>query len=511
MSTEVIGSSSLSQQSPLDDRGLIKRESENVFIISKGYVPDMKVDAKFYATESLFQHLQNESRSSSSGFTSAFKQLANVATLPGIIGCSLGMPDLHSGYGFAIGNIAAMDMSKPEAVVSPGGVGFDINCGVRLLRSNLTESEIHEKRRELASALLAAIPAGVGSSSHHGKVDHPTLHQVLQDGMEWCLREGKSWPEDLLVTEEGGKFQNANPEDVSKRAKGRGREQIGTLGSGNHYLEVQVIDEVYDEEAARIMGLQQGGICIMVHTGSRGLGHQVCSDALSVCEKYIADHGEQLADRQLACVPIASPEGQKYLSAMACAANFAFCNRSLIAHDVREVFETIFEKSARDLDMHLVYDVAHNVAKIEDHLVNGEQKQVLVHRKGATRAFGPHHPSIPEKYKTIGQPVLIGGSMGTCSYVLIGTDEAMQGSFGSTCHGAGRRMGRREATRKLDSTKVLGNLRDQGVEVRVVTEKLAAEEAPETYKDVCEVVDCCHAVGISKKCVKLKPLIVIKG
>lgn len=510
MSTEVVGSSSTGQ-TRLDDRGLIKQESENVFLISKGYVPGMNVDAKFFATESLFRHLQEESRSSSSGFLSAFHQLANVATLPGIVGCSLGMPDLHSGYGFAIGNIAAMDMDDPAAVVSPGGVGFDINCGVRLLRSNLTEAEIQEHRQSLASALLEAIPAGVGSSSHHGKVDNPTLTEVLKDGMEWCQRVGKAWEEDLLVTEEGGKFPNANPADVSPRAKRRGRDQIGTLGSGNHYLEVQVVDAVYDEEAAKVMGLKLGGICIMVHTGSRGLGHQVCSDALSVCEKYIASHKQKLADRQLACVPIASPEGQSYLSAMACAANFAFCNRSLISHDVREVFASIFGRSARELDMHLVYDVSHNVAKIEDHIVNGQQKRVLVHRKGATRAFGPHHPSVPEKYKDIGQPVLIGGSMGTCSYVLIGTNEAMQGSFGSTCHGAGRRMGRREATRKLDSMQVLGDLRDQGVEVRVVTDKLAAEEAPETYKDVCEVVDCCHSLGISKKCVRLKPLIVIKG
>lgn len=494
----------------LEQMEYITQESENVFVIAKGHVPGMHVDAKFYATPPLLRQLVTEANKSSGGFLSALQQLANVATLPGIVGYSLGMPDLHSGYGFAIGNVAAMDMSNPDAVVSPGGVGFDINCGVRLLRTNLTAQDIVNVQNVLADALARAIPVGVGSSGNHRLTIHE-LDDVLKYGMEWAQRKGFSWEEDLQVTEENGRFKNANSNDVSNRAKQRGKAQVGTLGSGNHYIEVQMVDEVYDEEAAATMGLHKGQACVMIHTGSRGMGHQVCSDALATCERTLAARNEHIVDRQLACTPIDSPDGRKYLSAMACAANFAFCNRALITHDTRRVFSEVFGRSDRELDMHVVYDVAHNIAKIEDHRINNRNMRVLVHRKGATRAFGPNHPCLPEKYRAMGQPVLIGGSMGTCSYVLIGTESAMENSFGSTCHGAGRCMSRNQAKRELKTRAIMNDLEQHGVALRAATPHLVAEEAPQSYKDVSEVVDCCHFAGVSKKCVKLKPIVVVKG
>eukprot|EP01023_Acetabularia_acetabulum_P015338 TRINITY_DN17422_c0_g1_i3.p1 TRINITY_DN17422_c0_g1~~TRINITY_DN17422_c0_g1_i3.p1 ORF type:complete len:403 (-),score=86.82 TRINITY_DN17422_c0_g1_i3:840-2048(-) len=402
-------------------------------------------------------------------------------------------------------------MEDPNAVVSPGGVGFDINCGVRLLRTNLMEKDVVDVRSRLADAVYHAVPVGVGSSSLC-QLTKAELNEVLKDGMKWAERKGHCWPEDRHIVEEGGCFETANPESVSIRAKTRGQSQVGSLGSGNHYVEVQVVDEVYDKEGAECMGINKvGQVCVMIHSGSRGLGHQVCTDALQACDAVMKRKNIKVADRQLACAPINSKEGQQYLGAMASAANFAFCNRTLLAEEVRSAFKEVFRKDARDLDMHVVYDVAHNIAKIEQHIVDNEQKQVLVHRKGATRAFAPGHKEIPEKYQKIGQPVLIGGSMGTCSYVLTGTQKAMESTFGSTCHGAGRAMSRSKAMRVLDSKSVLSNLACDGIAVRIQTKRLAAEEAPQSYKDVCQVVETCHVTGISNKCVKLRPIVSIKG
>lgn len=402
-------------------------------------------------------------------------------------------------------------MSNPEAIVSPGGVGFDINCGVRLLRTNLKEEDVQPVKEQLAQALFDHIPVGVGSQ---GII--PTtakdLEEALAMGMDWSLREGYSWAEDKEHCEEYGRMLTANPEKVSARAKKRGLPQMGTLGAGNHYAEIQVVEEVYDPIAARKMGIDQvGQVCIMIHSGSRGLGHQVATDSLVAMEKAMARDGIHVNDRQLACARIDSPEGQDYLTAMACAANYAWVNRSSMTFLCRQAFAKVFNSTPDDLDMHVVYDVSHNIAKVEDHMVDGKMKTLLVHRKGSTRAFPPHHPLIPVDYQLTGQPVLIGGTMGTCSYVLTGTEQGMKDTFGSTCHGAGRARSRNSSRSKLDYQQVLDALKAKGIAIRVASPKLVMEEAPESYKDVCEVVETCHAAGVSKKAVKLRPIAVIKG
>merc|ERR1711935_1076835 len=407
----------------------------------------------------------NEYRSATSGasaFLPGVKQLANVAALPGIVKASLGMPDVHAGYGFAIGNIAAFDMSDPEAVVSPGGVGFDINCGVRLVRTNLHESY--------------------------------------------------AWAEDKEHCEEYGRMLGADPNKVSTKAKKRGLPQLGTLGAGNHYAEIQVVDEICDKQAALKMGIEkEGQIVIMIHSGSRGFGHQVATDALVEMERAMKRDGIRLNDKQLACARINSIEGQNYLAAMACAANFAFVNRTTMTFLVRQAFGKIFNTTPDDLDMHLIYDVSHNIAKVEEHIVDGKQKTLLVHRKGATRAFPPHHPLIPVDYQLIGQPVLIGGTMGTNSYVLTGTQAGFEECFGTTCHGAGRALSRSKSRRTLDYKDVLKKLEAKGISIRVASPKLVMEEAPESYKNVDDVVNTCHESGIAKKALKLRPIAVIKG
>lgn len=423
----------------------------------------------------------------------------------------MALPDVHSGYGFAIGNVAAFDMSDPEAVVSPGGVGFDINCGVRLIRTNLTEADVSPVKDQLAQALFDHIPVGVGSQ---GIIPTTTkdLEEVLAMGMDWSLREGYSWAEDKEHCEEYGRMLQADPSKVSARARKRGLPQMGTLGAGNHYAEVQVVDEICDPAAARKMGIDTlGQVCIMLHSGSRGLGHQVATDALATMEKAMARDGIVVNDRQLACARIRSQEGQDYLSAMACAANYAWVNRSSMTFLCRQAFAKLFKLTPDDLDMQVVYDVSHNIAKVEDHMVDGQLKTLLVHRKGSTRAFPPHHPLIPVDYQLTGQPVLIGGTMGTCSYVLTGTERGMAETFGSTCHGAGRARSRNAARNKLDYQQVLDTLKTKGIAIRVASPKLVMEEAPESYKDVTEVVETCHAAGLSKKTVKLRPIAVIKG
>lgn len=484
--------------------------------IKEGFAPNMRVPATFYVNDRLkalvFEELEHHCVAAGiGGFLPAVRQMSNVAALPGIVKYSIGLPDCHSGYGFAIGNVAAFDMGDPEAVVSPGGVGFDINCGVRLLRTNLSEEDVRPVQERLAQSLFDHIPVGVGSKGVI-PTNAKDLEAALEMGMDWSLREGYSWAEDKEHCEEYGRMLQADPSKVSRRAKKRGLPQLGTLGAGNHYAEVQVVDEVFDKRAAAQMGIERvGQVCVMIHSGSRGLGHQVATDALVAMEAAMARDGIQTNDRQLSCARIASQEGKDYLASMAAAANYAWVNRSSMTFLARQAFAKIFSSTPDDLDMHVVYDVSHNIAKVEEHFVNGEVRQLLVHRKGATRAFPPHHPLVPVDYQFTGQPVLIGGTMGTCSYVLTGTEHGMQTTFGSTCHGAGRAASRAKSRRTLSYEAVLSKLAEKKISIRVASPKLVMEEAPESYKDVTQVVDTCHEAGISKKAVKLRPLAVIKG
>jgi tRNA-splicing ligase RtcB len=476
----------------------------------------MKVEGVFYVNEPLERLMLDELKQSChsggyGGFLPGVKQIANVAALPGIVGRSVGLPDVHSGYGFAIGNMAAFDVSDPMAVVSPGGVGFDINCGVRLLRTNLHEKDVLPLKEQLAQSMFDHIPVGVGSKGiiPMGAKD---LEEALEMGMDWSLREGYIWAEDKEHCEEYGRMLQADPSKVSMRAKKRGLPQLGTLGAGNHYAEIQVVDEIYNEFNARKMGIEEKGqICVMIHCGSRGLGHQVATDALVSMEKAMKRDKIDVNDRQLACARINSTEGQDYLKGMAAAANYAWVNRSSMTFLCRQSFAKMFNTTPDDLDMHVIYDVSHNIAKVEEHFIDGKQKTLLVHRKGSTRAFPPHHPLIPVDYQLTGQPVLIGGTMGTCSYVLTGIQQGMNETFGSTCHGAGRALSRAKSRRNLDYMDVLHALEEKGISIRVASPKLVMEEAPESYKNVTDVVDTCHMAGISSKCIKLRPIAVIKG
>ncbi len=499
-----------------EEMAFLRRDTPTKYNISKGFVKNMRVEGSFYVNDKLeelmFDELRHHCQAGGyGGFMPAVKQIANVAALPGIVGKSIGLPDVHSGYGFAIGNVAAFDMEDPEAIVSPGGVGFDINCGVRLLRTNLTEKDVGPVKEQLAQSLFDHIPVGVGSK---GVI--PTsagdLDAALEMGMDWSVREGYSWGEDKEHCEEYGRMLQADPTKVGKRAKKRGLPQLGTLGAGNHYCEIQVVDEIYDKKAAARMGIDQiGQICVMIHSGSRGLGHQVATDALTNMETAMARDGLVTNDRQLACARITSKEGQDYLASMAAAANYAWVNRSSMTFLTRQAFAKQFESTPDDLDMHTIYDVSHNIAKVEQHMINGKPKQLLVHRKGSTRAFPPHHPLIPVDYQFTGQPVLIGGTMGTNSYVLTGTQQGMEETFGSTCHGAGRAQSRSKSRRNLSYREVLDKLAEKGIAIRVASPKLVMEEAPESYKDVCQVVDTCHEARISNKCIKLRPIAVVKG
>lgn len=490
----------------------LEKISHNLWRIKKGFVPNMRVEGRFYVNKNLepliFDELKQSDRG---GFLPALKQIANVAALPGIVGHSIGLPDVHSGYGFAIGNIAAMDMSDPEAVVSPGGVGFDINCGVRLLRTNLFEKDVQPVRESLCQSLFDHIPVGVGSKGLIPMKAHD-LDEAMEMGIDWSLREGYAWPEDKEHCEEFGRMLQADPTKVSLKAKKRGLPQLGTLGSGNHYAEIQVVDEIFDRSKAAKMGIEETGqVCVMIHSGSRGFGHQVATDALLEMEKAMKRDNIVLNDRQLACARINSPEGQNYLKAMACASNFAWVNRSTMTFLARQAFAKMFNSKPDDLDMHVIYDVSHNIAKCEEHLVDGKPKRLLVHRKGATRAFPPDHPLIPVDYQLTGQPIMIGGTMGTNSYLLTGTKAAMQQTFGTTCHGSGRALSRAKSRRNLDYQEVLDSMSAKGISIRVASPKLIMEEAPETYKNVHDVVDTCAEVGISDKCLKLRPIGVIKG
>ena len=472
----------------------------NRFRIPKTYKPGMRTDGLIYASEVMIEKIKQDQ---------APEQIANVATLPGIVGYAMAMPDIHWGYGFPIGGVAAFDTEK--GIISPGGVGYDINCGVRLLRTDLTHNDIKNRIQELVRSLFNNIPSGVGSKGKI-RIDEREVKEVLKNGAQWALKKGYGWKEDIEKIEENGALKGANPDKVSRRALERGRPQLGTLGAGNHFLEIQIVEDIYDRESAKVLGIDDvGQITIMIHTGSRGLGYQVCDDNVKVLGKITRKYGIDIPDRQLACAPINSPEGKSYFEQMACAANYAWANRQCIMHWVRESFEKILGKKARDLGMHLIYDVAHNIAKFEEHTVAGEMKKVCVHRKGATRAFAAGHKDIPLIYKNIGQPVLIPGDMGTHSYLLLGTEKAMQETFGSTCHGAGRVMSRTKAMQRTKGRRIDKELADKGIFVLSASGEVLRQEVPEAYKDIDMVVDAVHNAGISKKVARMGPIGVVKG
>ncbi|MFZ1120993.1 MAG: RtcB family protein [Candidatus Binataceae bacterium] len=439
----------------------------------------------------------------------ALTQVANVACLPGIVGYSLAMPDIHWGYGFPIGGVAAIDART--GVISPGGVGYDINCGVRLARTNLRYEEVAPKVDRVADALFNAIPAGVGSQEAIPSLSVEELRLLLREGAEWTLRHGYATQDDLDHTEEGGCLPMAQPETVSEHAYQRGRKQLGTLGSGNHFLEVSRVDQIYEPRAAAALGLELGQVTLLIHSGSRGLGHQTCEDHLRTIGSAMAKYEIVLPDRQLAAVPIASPEGQDYLGAMAAAANFAWCNRQVMMHLATNAFIEALGISPRELGLTLIYDVCHNIAKFEDHVVDGVKRVLCVHRKGATRAFGPGHPELPKAYRHLGQPVLIPGDMGRYSFVLVGLEGAMRETFGSSCHGAGRLMSRAQAMRETRGRDVFAELAAIGVTVRAQSRAGVAEEMPESYKDVADVVEVLEAARVTQKVARLKPFAVIKG
>jgi tRNA-splicing ligase RtcB (3'-phosphate/5'-hydroxy nucleic acid ligase) len=439
----------------------------------------------------------------------SLQQVANVATLPGIVGPSMAMPDIHWGYGFAIGGVAAFD--PEDGIVSPGGVGYDINCGVRLLRTKLHREQVTCCMEDLVNTLFNNIPSGVGSRRKDFKLTGSTFKKALKDGARWAVKDGFGEASDVAHIEAGGRIDGADPGLVSEFAMDRGKDQLGTLGSGNHFVEVGYVLEIYDEKVAGQLGLFKDQVTAIVHTGSRGLGHQVCDDYIKVMLKASAKYGIELPDRQLCCAPIASPEGKNYLAAMAAAANFAFANRQMITHWVRESFEQVFQMGPRDLGLELVYDVAHNIAKLETHTVDGTPRKLCIHRKGATRAFPPHHAEVPEAYRETGQPVLIPGDMGRYSFVLVGTEKALTETFGSTCHGAGRKMSRHMAKKVAKGRSIVKELAEQGIIVRGAGRATIDEEISEAYKDVSAVVDVVHGAGIAKKVAKLKPLGVIKG
>ncbi len=459
----------------------------------------MRVPARIYATEHMLPHILSDN---------APQQAANVAHLPGIVKYSLAMPDIHWGYGFPIGGVAAFDVN--EGVISPGGVGYDINCGVRLMASKLTREEIQPRIQKLVAELFNNVPTGVGASGRLS-VSKGELQRVVTKGAKWAVEQGYGAAEDLEYIEEHGCIDGFDPDKVSNHAWERGRKQLGTLGSGNHFLEVGYVAEIYDQKAAEALGLFPDQVTVIIHCGSRGFGYQVCDDYLVVMDKAVRKYGISLPDRQLACAPVQSPEGQDYLGAMRCAINYAFANRQVIAHYTRLAFERALGKGPADIGLRVVYEVAHNIAKMETHVVDGREMKLCVHRKGATRAFAPGLPEVPAAYKAVGQPVLIPGDMGRYSYVLVGTEKAMQETFGSTCHGAGRAMSRHKAKKTARGRDIGRELEAKGIFVMGASRRTIDEEIPEAYKDVADVVEACDLAGISKKVAQLRPLGCIKG
>jgi tRNA-splicing ligase RtcB len=477
----------------------LKKLSENLWEIPRS--GEMNVPGRIYISQKMIEKsLQNDQ---------ALQQVINVAHLPGIQKYSLAMPDIHWGYGFPIGGVAATDLD--EGVISPGGVGYDINCGVRLAATSLEYEFVKDKIESLISHLFNAIPTGVGAHGAIKKLSTKEMKQVLTKGSCWALENNLGDSSDIDFTEESGTLKNADPDTVSDRAIERGIDQVGTLGSGNHFCEIDVVEEVYDEKAAQVFGLFKNQIVVQIHTGSRGLGYQICDDYLKTILKASNNYGFQLPDKQLACAPIKSTEGKAYLSAMQSAANFAWNNRQVIMHLAQKSFLETFKMTKSELGFHLIYDVCHNIAKLEQHEIDGELKKVCVHRKGATRAFPPGSKMIPSKYQSVGQPVLIPGDMGRYSFVAVGTEKAMHETFGSSCHGAGRNLSRTKALKDAKGRNLLEELKKRGVVIQAKGYKTIAEEMPDAYKDVSEVVDVMHNEGISKKVAKLRPIGVIKG
>jgi len=460
----------------------------------------MRTDGLIFVDDGLMAQLRQDQ---------APEQVANVATMPGIVGKSMAMPDIHWGYGFPIGGVAAFDAD--QGVVSPGGIGFDVNCGVRLVRTNLTEREVRPKIKELVDACFANVPSGVGEG---GTVEltRGELERLTRDGVPWAVDKGYAWPEDPDRIEARGCLTDADPGKVSEKAKTRGKGQLGSLGAGNHFVEIQKVDRIHDERAANALRIGDvGQVCVMIHTGSRGFGHQIATDYIATCEAAVKREKIELPDRQLACAPIGSKEGEDYWRAMCAGANFAWNNRQLITYGTRNAFSKVFGRSADDLGMEIVYDVCHNIGKREEHLVDGRRRRVVVHRKGATRAFPPGHPETPAPYREVGQPVLIPGDMGTCSYVLVGLPTAMDRSFGSSCHGAGRQMSRAAATRTYRANEVVRSLNERGIYLHAASKAGIVEEAPGAYKNVEDVVRVAEGAGLTKIVARMVPLGVVKG
>lgn len=461
----------------------------------------MRVPGRIYANEDFIAEIRKDD---------SLRQVCNVAHLPGIVKYSLAMPDIHLGYGFPIGGVCATD-PKNEGVISPGGVGYDINCGVRLARTNLREADITGRLHDLVRHLFYSVPSGVGSHSALPKLSEHDLKAVLKKGARWVVDQGMGTQEDLQHTEEYGCLTGADPDAVSPDALARGRDQVGTLGSGNHFLELDVVEEIFDEEAAEALGLQAGIVCVFIHSGSRGLGHQVCQDSLRTMQTAMRKYGITIPDQQLACAPVESPEGETYLAGMAAAANFAWANRQTMMHLAQTAIQEFLSISPRELGWQLVYDVCHNIAKFERHTVDGKVTELCVHRKGATRAFPPGHEQLPEAYRSLGQPVLIPGDMGNASYVLIGTRQAMSETFGSSCHGAGRVQSRKKAMEAARGRNIIHEMKRKGIVVMATGMRTVAEEMPEAYKNVHAVVDVIHLAGISRKVARLRPIGVVKG
>ncbi|MGD9013039.1 MAG: RtcB family protein [Desulfobacterales bacterium] len=476
-----------------------KQLDAHLFEVPATFREDMRVPARFYADAELLKGIITDN---------SLQQLINTATLPGVVKYALAMPDIHQGYGFPIGGVVATAL--PDGVISPGGVGYDINCGVRLLATHLNHEEISPFVDDLASVLYTNCPSGVGKGGHI-KLKGRELDQVLSQGARWAVKKGFGSEADLECTEESGCLDGANPEKVSPRAKDRGQKQVGTLGAGNHFIELDIVETVLEPGIAQRIGLQEGQIAVQIHCGSRGLGHQVCGDYVKRFQKSISRYGLNLPDRELVCAPLSSPEGQDYLAAMKAAANYAFANRQVLTFHIRRSFEQVLTGRVSNHHVFQIYDIAHNRAKIETHQIDGKNVQLCVHRKGATRAFGPGSPELPSVYRDIGQPVLVPGSMGTASWVLVGTRESMTQTFGSTCHGAGRTMSRKKARKAIRGVTLREELEGRGIHILAGSMPGLAEEAPAAYKDVDRVVEVVHTAGIAKKVARLKPIAVIKG
>jgi tRNA-splicing ligase RtcB len=477
----------------------LQRINDYEWEIPKTFREDMRVPVRLFVTHEMLEEVMRDN---------SLEQAVNAATLPGLVGHVVVMPDMHQGYGFPIGGVAATRL--PDGVISPGGIGYDINCGVRLLASSIPYEAVQKYLEALATALNQRCPSGVGEKGAV-RLTEAELDQVCREGARWALKKGYAAESDLRRTEEGGRVEGADPSKVSKQAKERGRPQLGSLGAGNHFIEVDVVDELFDPQAASIMGLQKGNLVVQIHCGSRGFGHQICSDYVDEFQHAVRRYGIHLPDRELVCAPLNSPEGEAYLAAMRCAANYAFANRQILAHEIRRAFEDALAGKVKNLELHQIYDIAHNMGKVENHLVAGQKLRVCVHRKGATRAFGPGSPELPPEYREIGQPVLVPGSMGTSSWILVGTERSMELSFGSTCHGAGRVMSRHQAKREVRGEQLRRELESQGIHIRAGSMAGLAEEAPRAYKDVDRVVQTVVGADIAHKVARLTPVAVIKG